>query len=265
MPAPAPPRRKPARRCRARTQLNANASVSGARIPTSLLPADCRRRPLHVAKYAYVSFKWGLDLWGGKRAAWQAAVGASRAAEVDARAARVELSGNVARAYAQLGYAFTQQDLAQAELERASAARALTQQRVSAGIDNQIQLRQGDAEVASAQQKLALAKRAVVAARSSLSVLLGKGPDRGLRDPPAQRAATGHVGGADQSAGGPARPSRRSGRRALARRGGEPGHRRGEDRVSAEHQPRRDGRRDQPWAAATRSPCRRASTKSVRR
>ena len=160
--------------------VDAAASVSGARIPTTIMPADAGGGHFALAKYGYASFKWGLDLWGGKRAAWQAAVGAARAAEVDARAARIELSGNVARAYAQLGYAFAQQDLAKAEHERASAARELTRQRVAAGVDNQIQLRQGDAEVASAEQQMALADRAVSAARSSLSVLLGKGPDRGL-------------------------------------------------------------------------------------
>jgi NodT family efflux transporter outer membrane factor (OMF) lipoprotein len=51
---------------------------------------------------------------------------------------------------------------------------------VVAGIDNQIQLKQSDSEVASAQGQKALADRAIDAARSSLSVLLGKGPDRGL-------------------------------------------------------------------------------------
>jgi NodT family efflux transporter outer membrane factor (OMF) lipoprotein len=160
--------------------VNAAASVSGARIPTTLLPAGQGGGHFSLAKYGYASFKWGLDLWGGKRAAWQAALGASRAADIEARAARIELSGNVARAYAQLGYAFTQQDLSKAEFERASKARELTRQRVVAGIDNQIQLKQGDAEVASAEQQAALARRAVEAARSSLSVLLGKGPDRGL-------------------------------------------------------------------------------------
>ncbi len=161
--------------------LTAGASVSGARIPTTILPADVGGGHFALAKYADLNFKWGVDLWGGKRAAWQAAVGASRAAEVDARAARIELSGNVARAYAQLGYAFTRQDLADGELKRAQQSRELTRQRVAAGIDNQIQLRQGDAEVATAEQDTALAKRAIDAARSSLAVLLGKGPDRGLQ------------------------------------------------------------------------------------
>jgi len=133
-----------------------------------------------MAKYGYASFKWDLDLWGGKRAAWEAAVGQARAAEVEAQAARIELSGNVARAYVQLGYAYAQQDVAKAELQRANESRELTRQRVAAGIDNQLQLKQGDAEVASAEEQQAVAARAIDAAQSALSVLLGKGPDRGL-------------------------------------------------------------------------------------
>jgi len=157
--------------------ITGGAAAAGARPPAALLGDKAH---FAVAKYGYASFKWDLDLWGGKRAAWEAAVGQARAAEVDDRAARIELSGNVARAYAQLGYAFTQQDLTEGELKRANQSRALTQQRVAAGIDNQIQLKQSDAEVATAEQDAALARRAVDAARSSLSVLLGKGPDRGL-------------------------------------------------------------------------------------
>jgi NodT family efflux transporter outer membrane factor (OMF) lipoprotein len=158
-------------------ELGLGASVAGAKPPAGLLGDKAH---FSVAKFGYLSFNWGLDLWGGQRAAWEAALGQARAAEVEARAARIELSGNVARAYTQLGYAYTQHDLAQAELERASKARELTAQRVAAGLDSQLQLKQGDAEVASAQQQLALAQRAIDAARSALSVLLGKGPDRGL-------------------------------------------------------------------------------------
>lgn len=158
-------------------ELGLGASVAGAKPPSGLLGDNAH---FAWAKYGYVNFNWGLDLWGGERAAWEAAVGQAHAAEVEARAARVALSANVARAYAQLGYAFTQQDLAQQELQRARQARSLTAQRVAAGVDSQLQLKQGDAEVASAEQQVALAQRAIDAARSSLAVLLGKGPDRGL-------------------------------------------------------------------------------------
>ncbi|MEW9571722.1 efflux transporter outer membrane subunit [Rhodanobacter sp. Si-c] len=156
---------------------NVGGSVADARIPTTL--PGLGNGHMTPARYVYGSFNWDIDLWGGKRAAWEAAVGQARAAEIEARAARVELSSNVARAYVQLGYAYTQQDLAKAELQRADAARRLTAQRVAAGIDNQMQLKQGDAEVASAQEQLAVAGRAIDAAQSALSVLLGKGPDRG--------------------------------------------------------------------------------------
>jgi NodT family efflux transporter outer membrane factor (OMF) lipoprotein len=158
--------------------VDASASVGSARLPVTAAPLGNG----HFApfKYAAASFSWGLDLWGGKKAAWEAALGQARASEIERRAARIEVSSNVARAYVRLGYAYTQVDVAKAEFERANSARTLTQQRVGAGIDNQIQLKQSDAEVASAQAQLALASRAIDAARSALSVLLGKGPDRGL-------------------------------------------------------------------------------------
>ncbi len=153
------------------------ASVSEARIPTTVPGLGTGH--MAAARYGYASFKWDIDLWGGKRAAWEAAVGQARAAEVDAHAARIALSANVARAYVQLGHAWTAQDLAKDELQRAQQVRDLTAQRVTAGLDNALQLRRSDAEVASAQQQLAVAARGIDAAQSTLSVLLGKGPDRG--------------------------------------------------------------------------------------
>ncbi len=157
--------------------VNAGASIAGARLPGALTGNDSH---FAWAKYGYASFNWGLDLWGGKRAAWEAALGEARAAEIDRQAARIELSTNVARAYTQLGYAYAQQDVAKDELDRATSVRDLTRQRVNAGIDSQLQLKQNETEVANADGQMAVAARALDAARSSLSVLLGQGPDRGL-------------------------------------------------------------------------------------
>ena len=160
--------------------VTAGASASGARLPTNLLPAQAGGGHYMLAKYAYARFSWDLDLWGGQRAAWEAALGQARAADIAARAARIELSANVARAYVQLGYAYAQVDVAGDEFKRASKFRRLTNDRVSAGIDSKLQLKQGDTEVATAEREQALAQRAVDSAESALSVLLGKGPDRGL-------------------------------------------------------------------------------------
>jgi len=131
-------------------------------------------------KSVTANFSWDIDLWGGKRAAWEAALGRSRAADIEARATRIQLSVNVARAYVQLGYAFAQQDVAQGEWQRASQTLALTRRLVAGGLGTPQQEAFADSQVASAEQQKAQADRAIDAARSSLSVLLGQGPDRGL-------------------------------------------------------------------------------------
>lgn len=131
-------------------------------------------------KSVTAGFSWNLDLWGGQRAAWEAALGRSRAAQIDAHAARIQLSVNVARAYVRLGYAFAQQDVAEAEKERASKSLTLTQRLIAGGLGTTQQAYLADSQVASAEQQKVQADRAIDAARSSLSVLLGQGPDRGL-------------------------------------------------------------------------------------
>jgi NodT family efflux transporter outer membrane factor (OMF) lipoprotein len=157
---------------------NVGGGVAGAHLPEGLVGPDLGK--FSWTKYGYGNFNYDLDLWGGKRDAFEAAVGSQRAAEVDARAARIEISTNVARGYVQLGYAFDQMDVAKAELDRSRASRDLTKQRVAAGVDNQMQVKQAESEVASAEREMAVAQRAIDSARTQLSVLLGKGPDRGL-------------------------------------------------------------------------------------
>jgi len=159
--------------------VNAAGSVAGVYLPTTAVPAPIGGS-FGTYPAVYASFSWSLDIWGGKRAAWEAALGQARAAEVDAHAARLTLSVNVARAYVQLGYAFAEKDVTDAQLKRANASHALVKQRVAAGIDNRLQIKQAETEVASAEQQVAVADEAIDAARIALAVLLGKGPDRGL-------------------------------------------------------------------------------------
>jgi NodT family efflux transporter outer membrane factor (OMF) lipoprotein len=159
--------------------VNGSAGFSAAHLPGSVLPAPIGGH-FGWAKDAYASFKWEPDLWGGKRAAWEAAVGESAAADVDVHAARLAISTGVARAYAQLGYAYRQQQLAEDELQRAQDARKLTAQRFRAGIDNRVNVKRSDTEVAQDQVQLVAAQHAGAAARVALAELLGKGPDRGL-------------------------------------------------------------------------------------
>jgi NodT family efflux transporter outer membrane factor (OMF) lipoprotein len=131
-------------------------------------------------KSATLDFSWDLDLWGGKREVWEAALGRSRAAQIDAYGARIQLSVNVARAYVRLGYTFAQQDVAEGELQRAGKTLALVRRMVAGGLGTRQQESLADSQVASAEQQKSQADRAIDAARSRLSVLVGQGPDRGL-------------------------------------------------------------------------------------
>ena len=158
--------------------LNGGASSSGARVPPLLPPIASGH--FGVINYGYLSFKWDIDLWGGKRAAWQAAVGNARAAEVDAQAARLKLSADVVQAYFDLAGAYAQRDLAREELQRAEDFLKLTDKRVANGIDSKFSLARIQGEAASDRAHLEAADNAVRTGGMVLAALLGKGPDRAL-------------------------------------------------------------------------------------
>ncbi len=155
------------------------ASAPGARLPESIAPGALGGNYVTI-KQPFFSFNYTFDLWGGKRSAWEAALGQQRATEIDARAVRLMLSVDVARAYSRLAYAFEGDDVARNDLERAQRLLALTKQRVKAGIDAVAQQRQAEATVAAAEQRAAQSAQAIESGRTGLAVLLGKGPDRGL-------------------------------------------------------------------------------------
>jgi NodT family efflux transporter outer membrane factor (OMF) lipoprotein len=129
---------------------------------------------------AVANFSYGVDLWGGKRSAWEAAVDSAHAAAVDAQAARLDLSAAIVQAYVQLDHAWQLQQVAEDELARAENTLELTRQRRSAGIDNELQVRQAQARVPLAQQQQQAAQQQIDVARNALAALVGKGPDRGL-------------------------------------------------------------------------------------
>lgn len=164
-----------------RPQIDFNSSVTGAFLS--------KRDPVYPeyalgkfgwAKSVTLSFSWDLDLWGGRRAAWEGALGRSRSAQIDAYATRIQVSVNVARAYVGLGYAFAQRDVTEAEVQRATQSLSLTRRLVAGGLGTPQQENLADSQLASAEQQQAQADRAIDAARSALSVLVGQGPDRGL-------------------------------------------------------------------------------------
>jgi len=159
--------------------LSVSGGYTGVRLPESMVGEEMGGRYMGSGQVAF-DFSYGFDLWGGKRASWEAAVDAVHAATIDAQAARLKLSSGIVQAYVELDRAWRGNDVAEQELERAQKTLQLVRQRRAAGIDSDLQVRQAEARVPAAQQQLQAAQQQIDAARTALAALVGQGPDRGL-------------------------------------------------------------------------------------
>lgn len=121
-----------------------------------------------------------LDIWGRNRAALAAATSEARAAEIDARQARLILSTGIALSYFELAQLFEERDVRQAALNIRLASEKLVNDRMANGLETRGSLRQAQAEVATARASLTAAEQAIALRRNQIAALLGAGPDRGL-------------------------------------------------------------------------------------
>jgi len=126
------------------------------------------------------TLSWEIDFWGKNRSAYEAAVGAARAAEVDAHAARLALSTGIAQAYVGLERAYLQLDVAQATLAEREQIYALTRDRNAAGLDSRLELKQAESALPATREQIAQLGETIALARNQIAALLGAGPDRGL-------------------------------------------------------------------------------------
>jgi NodT family efflux transporter outer membrane factor (OMF) lipoprotein len=142
---------------------------------------------------ATLDFGYELDFWHRNGAALAAALSTARAAEVDALAARLMLSVGIAHAYVQLARDYDQLDIANTTLADRRHVYALTQQRVNAGLDSHVELKQAEAALPAAREDIATLNESIALTRNELAALLGAGPDRGLEIPRPRLAQTAPV------------------------------------------------------------------------
>jgi NodT family efflux transporter outer membrane factor (OMF) lipoprotein len=129
---------------------------------------------------ATVNASYELDFWGKNRSAIEAAVGITHAVEADAHASQLVLVTSILRSYVRLQQAWQQRDIAVATLEQRQHILALTQQRVAARIDSNVDLKQAESLVPVAKLQIAQLDEAIQLAQAELGALAGQGPDRGL-------------------------------------------------------------------------------------
>ena len=119
---------------------------------------------------------WELDFFGKNAAALAAAIGTQRAAQADAQAARVLLASKVAATYFQLGRLFEQRDVAQRALAQRNEILSLIRQRVDAGLDTKVELRQGESAVPETEQQIEALDEQIALTRHALAALVAQPP-----------------------------------------------------------------------------------------
>ena len=170
-------------------------AAGAARLPAGTLDAETTRQrypehglfpPPYAGSYVTdarlaLDFSFEIDFWGRNRALLAAARSGVEAAEADRAAARLALTVAVARAYVQLDLWYQLLDVTNENLRQQSAILELTQQRVSAGLENTARVKQSEGNVALTRVGVASVEANIELARNQLADLAGAGPDRGQR------------------------------------------------------------------------------------
>ena len=168
-------------------------AARGARLPATSVSAEVTRQryPEHYlypppfgGSYvtdgrAALDFSYELDFWGKNRALEAAARSGVAAAEADRAAARLALAAAVVQAYVQLDLQYELLDVTDDNLKQQSAILDLTQQRVSAGLENTARVKQSEGQLALTRAARAYVEGSLELARNQLADLIGAGPDRG--------------------------------------------------------------------------------------
>ncbi|SFU37716.1 efflux transporter, outer membrane factor (OMF) lipoprotein, NodT family [Polaromonas sp. YR568] len=123
---------------------------------------------------AQLNASWELDFFGKNRAALDAALGSANAAEADAQAARVLLASNVARTYFQLVRLNEQTNVARRTLAQREETLKLVRDRVDAGLDTRLELRQSEGGLPEARLQLETLQEQMALTRNALGALIGQ-------------------------------------------------------------------------------------------
>jgi NodT family efflux transporter outer membrane factor (OMF) lipoprotein len=141
---------------------------------------------------AQLSASWELDFFGKNRAALDAALGSANAAEADAQAARVLLASNVARTWFQLVRLNGQTSVARRTLAQREETLKLVRDRVDAGLDTRLELRQSEGGLPEARLQLETLQEQMALTRNALGALVGQ-PNMALAQTPPEQSAIKNV------------------------------------------------------------------------
>ena len=148
-------------------------AISRARLEQAVALSQVRE----AANGPQATLSWSPDFFGQHAAELQAALGQARAAQADAAAAANTLAAQVGRSYVALARLVAQRDVAQRALAQREEQQKLTRERVSAGLDSQVELTQAQAAVPDARTQIEALDEQITLARRQVAVLSGQAPD----------------------------------------------------------------------------------------
>ncbi len=125
---------------------------------------------------AQINASWELDLFGRQRASINAAIGQLRAAQAESQAARVLLAGNVANTYVTLARLVDARKVAQQSLGQREQTFSLVRQRISAGLDTNVEMRQAEGFIAQTKVDIEALDEQIARTRHALAELSGQTP-----------------------------------------------------------------------------------------
>lgn len=119
---------------------------------------------------------WTLDIWGKVRRQVEAANAAVQASEIDERGVLIQMMAEVARDYVQLRNAQMQLKIADDNVNTARKLLNLTRQRAAAGLTDQLDVAQEQAQLTTTEATVPAFRQHVADYINALSLLLGEPP-----------------------------------------------------------------------------------------
>lgn len=147
-----------------------SSSIGGGGIPGSLI------QPFNLFQYGFSSV-FDFDLWGKNRRTIEASLAAVQASRDARRAVLLNIEAEVAHDYINLRAEQTVLRITKSNLTSAEHLAALTRQRQQAGLDNELDVADAQAQAESVRAELPALHTAISADINQLSLLLGEGPE----------------------------------------------------------------------------------------
>lgn len=120
-----------------------------------------------------------LDLWGKDSNAAERALDAAHASAADARAAQLELQGNVVRTYIEMSMNYALLDIAQATLRQQQQIVDLANRRLKGGLGTQLEVSQAETPMPEYERQIDALAEKIALGRNQMAALAGKGPGAG--------------------------------------------------------------------------------------